>query len=145
ALGALVAGAGRVRPVVGREAVGVRSTVVDLEVQAVEGAEPAVAQQVDRRLDAPAGRRASRRALDAVALEPFVARTERDLVVRVDADLRVVVAEAGGLEVPTVDVDLDRVLLPRVGVRGVDHGEIGRASCRERVWHGGVGGDGQGR
>src|SRR5690606_39939829 len=108
-------------------------------------AEPAVSRHAALPLDAPSARRATRRALESVGLEPFGARTERDLVVRIDADLRVVVAEAGGLEVPTVDVDLDRVLLPRVGVRGVDHGEIGRASCRERVWHGGVGGDGQGR
>ena len=120
---ALVTVARRVGPVADRGA-GAVGGVVDLEVETVERSQAAVLEQVDRRLDPVARGRLGDRAVEPVQLVGLVTGADRHDVLGADPDLGVVVAVGAVLGVRRVDVDLDRVLDPRVGTRDV-HDRVG--------------------
>src|SRR5512138_2595185 len=89
-------------------------SIVHLEVKTVEGSHAALIEQADRCLDNVAIISDGGRADKPCLLGSSVAGTERDLVLVVDADLSVIGSVRAVLVVASVDVNLHRVLLPRV-------------------------------
>ena len=118
---AQIAGGGRIRPVADSDA-GAALSVVDLDVEPDVRVDAAAAEEADGRLDVIAVADDLGSAGQASSLIGLgVAAAERDLVLEVDADLRVVNAVSAALGVHVVDVDLDGVLLPWVGVGVVEN------------------------